>query len=80
MPSEAVVPRAIAPFQEPINSLEIHGFGDASSGGMCAAVYTVATQPSGLTSSRELLAAKTRLAKKTSIHSKVSDGCKSYDC
>ena len=37
-------------------------FGDASGEGVCAAVYTVARKPSGVT--RELLAAKARLAKK----------------
>ena len=62
LPSEVTVPRPIAPFQEPVENLEIHGFGDASGEGLCAAVYTVARQPSGVT--RELLAAKARLAKK----------------
>lgn len=62
LPSEVTVPRPIAPFQEPVQSLEIHGFGDASSEGLCAAVYTVTRQSSGVT--QELLAAKARLAKK----------------
>ena len=62
LPSEVTVPRPIAPFQEPVESLEIHGFGDASSEGLCAAVYTVTRQSSGVT--QELVAAKARLAKK----------------
>ena len=48
LPSEVTVPRPIAPFQEPVQSLEIHGFSDASSEGLCAAVYTVTRQSSGL--------------------------------
>ena len=62
LPSEVTVPGPTAPFQEPVQSLEIHGFGDASGGGLCAAVYTVTRQSSGVT--QELLAAKARLAKK----------------
>ncbi len=61
--SEVVtIPRPIAPFREMVEKLEIHGFGDASGEGLCAVVYTVARQPSGVT--QELLAAKARLAKK----------------
>ena len=60
--SEVVtIPRPIAPFREMVEKLEIHGFGDASGEGLCAVVYTVARQPSGVT--QELLAAKARLAK-----------------
>ncbi|XP_046853560.1 uncharacterized protein LOC124446735, partial [Xenia sp. Carnegie-2017] len=62
LPSEVTVPRAVLSFQEPVCSLEIHGFGDASGEGLCAVVYTVAKQPSGVT--QELLAAKSRLAKR----------------
>ena len=42
LPSEVKVPRAVLSFQEPICSLEIHGYGDASGEGLCAVVYTVA--------------------------------------
>jgi hypothetical protein len=42
LPSEVAVPRPIAPFQEPVEKLEIHGFGDASGEGLCSGV-----QPSG---------------------------------
>ncbi|XP_046841042.1 uncharacterized protein LOC124435137 [Xenia sp. Carnegie-2017] len=62
LPNEVTVPRAVLSFQEPVCSLEIHGFGDASGEGLCAVVYTVAKQPSGVT--QELLAAKSRLAKR----------------
>ncbi|XP_046863157.1 uncharacterized protein LOC124456893 [Xenia sp. Carnegie-2017] len=62
LPSEVTVPRAVLSFQEPVCSLEIQGFGDASGEGLCAVVYTVAKQPSGVT--QELLAAKSRLAKR----------------
>ncbi|XP_046858560.1 uncharacterized protein LOC124452010 [Xenia sp. Carnegie-2017] len=51
---------SVLSFQEPC-SLEIHGFGDASGEGLCAVVYTVA-KPSRVT--QELLAAKSRLAKR----------------
>ena len=59
---EVTVPRTIAPFHEPREKLEIHAFGDASGEGLCAAVYTVVRQSSGVT--QGLLAAKSRLAKK----------------
>ena len=59
---EVTVPRAVAPFQESIGTMEIHGFGDASGEGLCAAVYTVTKQPSGMT--QLLLASKARLAKR----------------
>ena len=61
-PSEVAMPRAIAPFQEAIENLEIHGFEDASGEGLFAVVYTVAKQPSRVT--QKLLAAKARLAKR----------------
>ncbi|XP_046863400.1 uncharacterized protein LOC124457160 [Xenia sp. Carnegie-2017] len=62
LPSKVTVPRAVLSFKEPVCSLEIYGFGDASGEGLCAVVYTVAKQPSGVT--QELLAAKSRLAKR----------------
>ena len=55
------VPRSIARFREPINSIELHSFGDASGKGVCAAVYTVVKQESGTT--KGLVTAKSRLAK-----------------
>ena len=62
LPEEVTVPRAVAPFQESIGTMEIHGFGDASGEGLCAVVYTVTKQPSGMT--QLLLASKARLAKR----------------
>ena len=56
-----VVKRALAPYQEPINEVELHAFGDASGCGVATAVYTVVRQDSGTT--QGLVAAKARLAK-----------------
>lgn len=61
LPQERLVPRAIARFQEDIEEVELHSFGDASKGGVGAAVYAVVRQQSGIT--QQLVAAKSRLAK-----------------
>ena len=56
------VKRTIAPFREAINSIQLHAFGDASSKGVCAAVYAVVSQESGTT--QGLVTSKSRLSKK----------------
>ena len=61
LPKNIVVKRALAPYQEPINEVELHAFGDASGCGVAAAVYAVVRQDSGTT--QGLVAAKARLAK-----------------
>ena len=55
--------RTIAPFREAINSIQLHSFGDASSKGVCAAVYAVVNQESGTT--QGLVTSKSRLSKKS---------------
>ena len=62
LPKQASVPRSLAVFQEGIQSIDLHGFGDASGTGVSATVYAVVQQPSGVTTA--LVAAKSRLAKK----------------
>lgn len=62
-PSEYTVPRSITSHQEEIESVELHAFSDASMKGVGAAVYSVVQQASG--SSQQLVAAKSRLAKKS---------------
>ena len=54
--------RPIAPFREPIQSIDLHTFGDASKQGVCAAVYAVVAQESG--STQGLVTAKSRLSKR----------------
>ena len=61
LPPEIAVPRSIVGYQEPVLALEWHGFGDASTKGVGAAVYSVVRQSSGVT--QRLVAAKSRLAK-----------------
>lgn len=56
------VPRALSPYHQPILSLTLHAFGDASAKGVSAAVYAVVHQEQGLT--QQLICAKSRLAKK----------------
>lgn len=53
--------RSFVQFQEPIISIALHVFGDASGVGVAAAAFTVVTQPSGVT--QGMVAAKARLAK-----------------
>ena len=56
------VPRALAPYHQPISSLTLHAFGDASAKGVSAAVYAIVHQDQGIT--QQLVCAKSRLAKK----------------
>ena len=62
LPASIVTGRTLAPHLEPIETVELHGFGDASGVGVAAVVYAVVHQKSGTTQS--LVAAKARLAKK----------------
>ena len=41
--------RALVQYQEPVNSISLHVFGDASGVGVAAAAFTVVSQPSGVT-------------------------------
>ena len=59
----AEVPRSIAAFEEPVDAVHPHAFGDTCSEGTCAAVYAVVHQQSGI--NQGLVAAKSRLAKKS---------------
>jgi hypothetical protein len=63
LPKSLGTPRPVAPFQQPVQSVELHAFGDASMDGVGAVVYSVVRQESGITTS--LVAAKSRLAKKS---------------
>ncbi len=56
------MPRSISGFQEEIEEVELHAFGDASGQGVGAAVYSIVRQRSGTT--QQLVAAKSRLAKR----------------
>ena len=56
------IPRSLALKQEPINSIDLHVFGDASILGYCAVAYAVVNQPSVV--NQGLIASKSRLSKK----------------
>ena len=60
-PERITFKRALVQYQEPISSISLHVFGDASGVGVAAAAYTVVSQPSGVT--QGIVAAKARLAK-----------------
>lgn len=62
LPKQVAVPRSIPKHQEEIEDIALHAFGDASGKGVAAVVYAVVKQRSG--SSKGLVAAKARLAKK----------------
>ena len=62
LPAEVNTQRPLAPYHEQVDSFELHAFGDASTIGVGAAVYSVVRQKSGVTQS--LVSAKARLAKK----------------
>ena len=61
LPDTVSVKRAMAPFKEPIKSIKLHAFGDASSQGVCATVYAVVDQESGATQC--LITSTSRLSK-----------------
>lgn len=63
LPSRITAPRSVVKYQEPIHSVHLHAFGDASGRGVAAAVYAVVVQDQGV--SQGLLTAKARLAKKS---------------
>ena len=62
LPEKIEVPRCLAKFEEPINSIDLHVFADASINGVSAVIYVVSYQDSGTTIG--LLASKSRLSKK----------------
>ena len=62
LPTEMEVPRSIVRYQELVNEVELHLFRNASTKGVGATVYAVVKQPSR--STQQLVAAKSRLAKK----------------
>ena len=61
LPTEETVPRPVVDHREPVLSLELRAFGDASTQGVGAAVYAVVRQQTCTT--QRLVAAKGRLAK-----------------
>ncbi|XP_068720014.1 uncharacterized protein [Montipora capricornis] len=61
LPEEVSAKRSIPLYQQEIDKIELHAFGDASGRGVCASVYAVVTQASGV--SQGLVTAKSRLAK-----------------
>jgi hypothetical protein len=61
LPESVSTQRSLASYQEPIEKVQIHAFGDASGKGISAVVYTVITQESGTT--QGLITAKSRIAK-----------------
>ncbi|KAL9957559.1 hypothetical protein ACROYT_G039201, partial [Oculina patagonica] len=60
-PERITFARALVQYREPINSISLHVFGDASGLGVAATAFTVVSQPSGVT--QGIVAAKSRLAK-----------------
>ena len=62
-PSEYTGPRSITNFQEEIESVELNAFSDAAMKLVGAVIYLVVKQASG--SSQQLVAAKSRLAKRS---------------
>ena len=61
LPSSVSTQRSLAPFQEPLDEVKMHAFGDASGKGVSASVYAVVSQTYGTT--QGFLTAKSRVAK-----------------
>lgn len=62
LPAKVELPRTLAKFEQPINKIDLHVFGDASFDGVSAAVYAAVHQDIGVT--QGLITSKSRLAKK----------------
>lgn len=62
LPEQVAAPRAFKLYQEKINAIDFHVFGDASITGTAAVLYAVIHQNSGIT--QGLVAANARLSKK----------------
>ena len=62
LPNHVTVPQPLAAYQEDIQTIELHAFGDASRKGVAAAVYAVVMQEKGV--NQGLVASRARLAKK----------------
>lgn len=62
LPNQVTVPRSLAKQWKPIQEITLHGFGDASSVGVGAAVFAVVLQNGEVT--QRLVAAKARLVKR----------------
>ena len=60
-PERITFMQTLVQYQEPISSISLYVFGDASGVGVAAASFTVVAQPSGVT--QGIVAAKARLAK-----------------
>ena len=60
-PERITFVRALIQYQEPISSISLHVFEDASEVGVATSAFTVVSQPSGVT--QGIVAAKARLAK-----------------
>ncbi|XP_028415553.1 uncharacterized protein LOC114538695 [Dendronephthya gigantea] len=57
------IPRTLTPYHQPILSVNLHAFGDASKQGVAAAVYAVVEQEGGTT--QGLVCSKSRIAKRS---------------
>ena len=62
LPVDVEVPRSLVVHREPIESIKLHSFGDASKNGVAACVYAVVEQASG--TNQGLVAARARLPRK----------------
>ncbi|XP_028415014.1 uncharacterized protein LOC114538093 [Dendronephthya gigantea] len=61
-PKEVEIARSLVRYQEEIDAIDLHAFGNASGKGVSSVVYAITRQPSGV--SQGIVALKSRLAKK----------------
>jgi hypothetical protein len=62
LPKEVETMRSLVGYEEEIEAIDLHAFGDASGKGVSSVVYAVTEQQSGI--NQGIVASKSRLAKK----------------
>ncbi len=62
LPASVTFPRSITPYQQPIQKVNLHAFGDASAKGVCSVVYAVVKQKER--AGKSIVTAKARIAER----------------
>ncbi len=77
LPASVTFPRSITPYQQPIQKVDLHAFGDASAKGVCSVVYAVVKQKGR--AAKNIVTAKARIDSQTGTNNtKLRTGGQSH--